>query len=157
MSADVVGRDVGADALASSPSVSGLGLRLELPLAIRDLGTGAFARAVARQCLCTWGVKEAALDAAILVIAELFANVYEHTGSEQAVLVMWCCPDCVRIEVSDFGEPAVEGTYPRLSVAGDTDESRRGLVLVDHFATRWGSRPNGERGLVRFAEIPLWT
>jgi hypothetical protein len=124
-------------------------------MAVKDPSAGALARTVTRHCLRTWGVGEAALYAAIQVIAELVANVYEHTGSELAVLVIWQLPDCVRIEVSDFGESKLEGTFPSLSVAGDGDECRRGLTLVDSFASRWGSQPNGERGLVRFAEIPL--
>jgi hypothetical protein len=102
-------------------------------------------------------VGEASHDAALQVIAELVANVYEHTGSDLAVLVIWIFPDCVRVEVSDFGEPKLQDTFPTLSIAEDGDESRRGLTLVNSFASRWGSRPNGEQGLVRFAEIPIWT
>jgi anti-sigma regulatory factor (Ser/Thr protein kinase) len=126
-------------------------------MAVRDPGAGTLARTAARHCLRTWAVGEATLGAALQVIAELVANVYEHTGSELAVLIIWHLRDCVRIEVSDFGEPKLEGTFPLLSVAGDGDEGRRGLTLVNSFASRWGSRPNGKRGLVRFAEIPIWT
>lgn len=156
MSAELDGRGVSTEAFVYSRRSSHLGSRLELPLAVRNPSTGAFARMTARHCLRAWTVGEATLDAALQVIAELLANVYEHTASEHAVLIMWHFPDCIRIEVSDFGEPKLDGTYPTLSVAEDGDESRRGLTLVNSFASEWGSRPNGESGLVRFAEIPLW-
>ena len=157
MSAEVVGRGAGTEARAYSSAAGDGGLRLELPMLVRDPGAGALARTAARHCLRAWAADGAVIDAALQVIAELVANVYEHTGSELAALVIWRFPDCVRIEVSDFGEPTLEGTFPLLSVADDGDESRRGLALVNSFASTWGSRPNGERGLVRFAEIPLWT
>lgn len=156
MSAEVVGRGVTTEAIACSSLAGHGGLRLELPMAVRDPGAGALARTTVRHCLRAWAVGEATLDAALQVIAELMANVYEHTSGELAILIIWHFPDCVRIEISDFGEPKLEGTFPSLSVAEDGDESRRGLALVNSFSSRWGSRPNGERGLVRFAEIPLW-
>jgi hypothetical protein len=102
-------------------------------------------------------VAERTRDAVVQVIGEFFANVYEHTVSEYAVLVMQYSPSNIRIEVRDFDGPKVEGSYPALAVAEDGDESLRGLVLVNSFAVSWGSAPNGDRGLVRFAEIALWT
>jgi histidine kinase-like protein len=144
---------VRAGAVVYSPLTGHLGPRLELPLPVRNPSSGAFGRATARHYLRAWAVAEGTLDAVLQVITEFLANVHDHTVSEYAVLIMRYSPAGIRIEVRDFGESKLEGSYPTLSVAEEGDECLRGLMLVNSLAASWGSEPNGEFGLVRFAEI----
>lgn len=131
-----------------------LGARLELPLRTTNALAGRIARDTARLYLASWTVDDDAADAVLHVIAELLGNVVRHTDSAHALLVVCHLRDRIRIEVSDFGRPRVEGTAPVVHSVGDDEEDRRGLALVEYFSAKAGDYPN-DRGLTRYSEIAL--
>ncbi len=78
-----------------------------------------------------------------LIASEYVTNTIRHTASGDGGAIhvtVAATPQSVRIEVTDHG-PAASAPQsvpaPRRSVAED-DESGRGLLIVDHLATRWG-------------------
>lgn len=86
-----------------------------------------------------------------LCVSELVSNVIVHVGEGTPVtLAVTHTPDGrTRVEVSD-PDPRV---WPVLRAAADTDESGRGLVLLDAVATRWGVRPGPYSGKTVWAEL----
>lgn len=113
------------------------------------------ARLLAEQQLTDWGIHRgtAAFDAAALVVAELAANAVLHgrvPGRDFALrLVRDDDRGVVRVEVSDThpAEPA------RVMPTG-TDDTGRGLVLVDALAARWGVRDRVGPGKTVWADCP---
>lgn len=131
-----------------------LGPRLELPLRTDNAMAGRVARDTARLYLASWAVDDEVVYAVLQVVAELLGNVVRHTDSTHALVVMCHLRDRIRIEVADFGWPLVPGTAPVIHDAGEDEEDRRGLALVEYFSIKAGDFPN-ERGLTRFSEIAL--
>lgn len=78
------------------------------------------------------------VDVAILLTSELVANALLH-GLAPIRLQLRRWPGTVRIEVHDHGSPF---TAPAASAWSLTDESGRGLPLLDALATSWGSHTN---------------
>jgi anti-sigma regulatory factor (Ser/Thr protein kinase) len=113
------------------------------------------ARLLAEQQLTDWGIHRgtAAFEAAALVVAELAANAVLHgrvPGRDFALrLVRDDDRGVVRVEVSDT-HPA----QPARVMPTATEDTGRGLVLVDALASRWGVRDRVGPGKTVWADCP---
>ncbi|MFE4328676.1 ATP-binding protein [Streptomyces sp. NPDC056831] len=87
----------------------------------------------------------------LLCVSELLTNVIVHLGEGTPVTlrVAGTCSGRVRVEVSDPGP----GLWPVPRIAGDRDESGRGLALVEALASRWGVEQGVYRKTV-WCELP---
>ena len=105
----------------------------------RDLRSSSHARRFVAAALERWDC-ERALDVVLLLVSELVTNAVVHAGSRPDVAVI-LLPHALRVEVAD-NDPA----GPRARVAGDEDESGRGLLLLDQLSTKWGvdASPTGK-------------
>src|SRR5262249_3231552 len=83
------------------------------------------------ELLREWNVGEA-LDSVRLLVSEVVANAVVHAGSDVRVAVQ-LRPDAVRVAVTD-NDP----TAPEPREAAPTDESGRGLNLVEVLSSAWG-------------------
>jgi len=75
---------------------------------------------------------DARRDAALLVLSEVVTNVVRHTSSKRFT---------VRVDLSDGVEVAVhdsDPTMPKVRAAQSSDESGRGMVMVQALADDWG-------------------
>lgn len=82
-----------------------------------------------------------AVDSAVLATNELFANAVEHGSSgpgDTVTVTVGVEPtgDELRIEVVDASPVS-----PVFRAAGETEESGRGLAIVDGLASDWGTDP----------------
>ncbi|MFD0656951.1 ATP-binding protein [Thermocatellispora tengchongensis] len=103
--------------------------------------------AVARQRLCSdlekWGVYEAAIDDAVLVVSELLSNALRHAHPlpSGGVGVAWRWTDGhVEVAVSDGGA----ATEPRAGRPTLSSLGGRGLGIVEFLAESWGVRHEGD-------------
>ncbi|MDR2988023.1 MAG: ATP-binding protein [Nocardiopsaceae bacterium] len=100
-------------------------------------GAVACARLHARLVLWEWGLTAISENAELLV-SELMTNATKASLSNEQILpvVLWLCSDRSRllIEVHDTCH------YPPAPSGGvsDTDESGRGLLIVEAISTKWG-------------------
>ncbi len=112
--------------------------RVRLPA---DRRTPAAARAVVRSVLADANLDEL-LNEALLLTTELSTNAVEHARTELDIEVT-ADPAGLTVTVSDFASgPVDELTVGVRNVATDITEVAergRGLLLVDHFASRWGT------------------
>jgi serine phosphatase RsbU (regulator of sigma subunit)/anti-sigma regulatory factor (Ser/Thr protein kinase) len=116
--------------------------RVRLP---NDRRTPAAARALVRSVL-----EEAQLDAvlneALLLTTELSTNAVVHAGTELDIEVV-ADAGGLTVTVTDFAPGPVEQLTvgPRNDKVdiGEVAERGRGLLLVDHFASRWGTVHEG--------------
>ncbi|GAA3936458.1 SpoIIE family protein phosphatase [Actinoplanes auranticolor] len=116
--------------------------RVRLP---NDRRTPAAARALVRSVL-----EEAGLDSlvneALLLTTELSTNAVVHAGTEVDIEVD-ADPAGLTVTVTDFAPGPVEqlavGPRNEQSDIGEVAERGRGLLLVDHFASRWGTVHEG--------------
>ncbi|MER7330725.1 MULTISPECIES: SpoIIE family protein phosphatase [unclassified Micromonospora] len=112
--------------------------RVRLPA---DRRTPAAARALVRSVLNEAHLDEL-LNEALLLTTELSTNAVEHARTELDVEVV-ADSDGLTVTVSDFAAgPVDELTVGVRNDATDIDEVSergRGLLLVDHFASRWGT------------------
>ncbi|MGN9811225.1 SpoIIE family protein phosphatase [Micromonospora sp. BQ11] len=112
--------------------------RVRLPA---DRRTPAAARALVRSVLTEAHLDELANEA-LLLTTELSTNAVEHARTELDIEVV---ADQVglTVTVSDFASGPVEelvvGVRNDSSDIGEVSERGRGLLLVDHFASRWGT------------------
>lgn len=97
--------------------------------------------------LAEWGLTHLADDVALLV-SELVSNVVRHTDVA-ATMRLTRTPHHVRCSVIDAG-----GNLPHPRHPAPTDQSGRGLLLVESIATSWGSTATAGRTEVWF-EISL--
>ncbi|MEU4380543.1 SpoIIE family protein phosphatase [Micromonospora echinofusca] len=112
--------------------------RVRLPA---DRRTPAAARALVRSVLT-----EAHLDGlaneAMLLTTELSTNAVEHARTELDIEVV-ADPVGITVTVSDFAAGPVEelivGVRNDATDIDEVSERGRGLLLVDHFASRWGT------------------
>ncbi len=112
--------------------------RIRLP---NDRRTPAAARALVRSVL-----EEARLDSlvneALLLTTELSTNAVVHAGTELDVEVA-ADHSGLTVTVTDFAPGPVEelavGPHNEQNDIGEVAERGRGLLLVDHFASRWGT------------------
>ncbi|MFE6129063.1 SpoIIE family protein phosphatase [Streptomyces sp. NPDC056437] len=96
------------------------------------------ARALVRAQLTQWGLEHLTASTE-LIVSELVTNAVRHTsGPIRLRLIRHQALTC---EVHDTG-----GSSPRLHRATPTDETGRGLFLVDQLSRRWGTRhtPDGK-------------
>lgn len=94
-------------------------------------------------------------ESVALVVAELTANAVMHgrvRGRCFRLSVSVEAADTLRIEVAD---PRGDLRPMARRAAGSTDETGRGLLLVEALAARWGSEPWPPSGKVVWAEIAL--
>lgn len=75
----------------------------------------------------------ALVDDAELLVSELVTNAVKHSSGDIGLSVS-CDDDYLHIEVRDKSRIGI----PEVHVVGPTDETGRGLALVEHIATRWG-------------------
>jgi sigma-B regulation protein RsbU (phosphoserine phosphatase) len=126
---------------AGAPA-GGLVRRIRLP---NDRRTPAAARALVRSVL-----EEAALDTllneALLLTTELSTNAVVHANTELDIEVQ-ADHAGLTVTVTDFAPGPVEqlAVGPRNESVdiGEVAERGRGLLLVDHFASRWGTVHEG--------------
>src|SRR5579859_8060450 len=88
------------------------------------------------------------IEDAALVVSELASNAVLHSRSAgpdgSFTVTLQVKPGWLRLEVSDAGPAASARTV----AAGEEDEHRRGLLIVDAVADRWGhTRPSEDRAL----------
>ncbi|ASY34175.1 MULTISPECIES: ATP-binding protein [unclassified Streptomyces] len=96
------------------------------------------ARDFAREVAGAWGYRELA-DALALVVSELVTNAVVHArcgAGRQVALTLVRGNGAVRVEVRDSGRGM---PVPRAAVPF-TEESGRGLAVVDAVAADWGVR-----------------
>jgi len=83
--------------------------------------------------LYTWGLDEL-VDDTEQIVSELMANAIEHTESDRIRTTITKTSDrTVRLEVTDRSPQE-----PRMHPAGFSDESGRGIVLIDALSSKWG-------------------
>ncbi|MFC3575838.1 ATP-binding protein [Streptomyces yaanensis] len=115
-----------------------------------DPGAVRTARAVVRGQLRTWGLDQLG-DVTVLLVSELVTNALRHaTGPIGVRLVRPAdAAPTLLVEVSDpLPDPPHERT------ARSDDENGRGLQLVAHSSSRWGTRP-GNTGKTVWFELPV--
>ena len=123
-------------------AASALVRRVRLP---NDRRTPAAARALVRSVLEEAG-QDALLNEALLLTTELSTNAVVHANTELDIEVA-ADHEGLTVTVTDFAPGPVEQLAVRArneSVdIGEVAERGRGLLLVDHFASRWGTVHEG--------------
>ncbi|MFG1605632.1 SpoIIE family protein phosphatase [Actinoplanes sp. NPDC049265] len=116
--------------------------RVRLP---NDRRTPAAARALVRSVLEEAGL-DALLNEALLLTTELSTNAVVHANTELDIEVA-ADHEGLTVTVTDFAPGPVEqlAVGPRNDSVdiGEVAERGRGLLLVDHFASRWGTVHEG--------------
>jgi serine phosphatase RsbU (regulator of sigma subunit)/anti-sigma regulatory factor (Ser/Thr protein kinase) len=127
---------------ASDIPAEGLVRRVRLP---NDRRTPAAARALVRSVLEEAGL-DALLNEALLLTTELSTNAVVHANTELDIEVS-ADQTGLTVTVTDFAPGPVEqlAVGPRNESVdiGEVAERGRGLLLVDHFASRWGTVHEG--------------
>ncbi|MFG3603647.1 SpoIIE family protein phosphatase [Micromonospora chersina] len=112
--------------------------RVRLPA---DRRTPAAARALVRSVLAEADLHEL-LNEALLLTTELTTNAVEHARTELDIEVE-ADPAGLTVTVTDFAAGPVDellvGVRSTTSDISEVAERGRGLLLVDHFASRWGT------------------
>ncbi|QLQ38839.1 SpoIIE family protein phosphatase [Micromonospora robiginosa] len=112
--------------------------RVRLPA---DRRTPAAARALVRAMLLEAGLPEL-LNEALLLTTELTTNAVEHAQTELDIEVE-ADPAGFTVTVTDFASGPVDelvvGVRNTTSDITEVASRGRGLLLVDHFASRWGT------------------
>ncbi|MGC5051175.1 SpoIIE family protein phosphatase [Micromonospora sp. DT48] len=112
--------------------------RVRLPA---DRRTPAAARAVVRSVLAEAELDEL-LNEALLLTTELSTNAVEHARTELDIEVT-ADHSGLTVTVSDFAAGPVDeltvGVRNKSTDIAEVAERGRGLLLVDHFASRWGT------------------
>ncbi|MEH0845137.1 SpoIIE family protein phosphatase [Micromonospora sp. CPCC 205711] len=119
--------------------------RVRLPA---DRRTPAAARALVRSVLAEAELDDL-LNEALLLTTELSTNAVEHAGTDLDIEVV---ADRIglTVTVSDFASGPVDelmvGVRNDTAEIDEVSERGRGLLLVDHFASRWGTTylPSGK-------------
>ncbi|WP_066943713.1 ATP-binding SpoIIE family protein phosphatase [Streptomyces lushanensis] len=106
------------------------------------------ARRLARRALARWDLEELS-DSVELLISEVVTNAVRY--AERPVTLRLLRTDVLRCEVGDDSPQ-----LPRQRRARDTDESGRGLFLVNRLARRWGAT-RLSTGKVVWFELPTRT
>ncbi|MFC1440588.1 SpoIIE family protein phosphatase [Streptacidiphilus sp. N1-10] len=104
------------------------------------------ARDLTRRQLTAWGLDEL-VDSTELIVSELVTNAIRY--GQGAVTLRLIRAGTLSCEVSDASSSA-----PHMRLAADGDEGGRGLFLVMHVSSRWGTRYN-PRGKTIWSEQPL--
>ncbi|MFC5925890.1 SpoIIE family protein phosphatase [Micromonospora vulcania] len=123
---------------ATAGARNGAVRRVRLPA---DRRTPAAARAVVRSVLTEAHLDEL-VNEALLLTTELTTNAVEHARTELDIEVI-ADEAGLAVTVSDFapgaGDELTVGTRNDASEINEVSERGRGLLLVDHFASRWGT------------------
>lgn len=123
-------------------AASALVRRVRLP---NDRRTPAAARALVRSVLEEAGL-DALLNEALLLTTELSTNAVVHANTDLDIEVT-ADPAGLTVTVTDFATGPVEqlAVGPKNDTVdiGEVAERGRGLLLVDHFASRWGTVHEG--------------
>ncbi|MCT7354014.1 ATP-binding protein [Streptomyces sp. 15-116A] len=98
-------------------------------------------RRIVRSFLTEWDMPQLA-DAVELGVTELLSNVVRHVPDRRCTLRLLRQSAGVRVEVSD-GSDELPCVRARLAL---TEESGRGLVLLDAVAAKWGVAPEPRGG-----------
>lgn len=111
------------------------------------------ARRRVRDHLTDWGhgSDDPALRDAVLLVSELATNVVRHgplLEREFEVAVTALADGSCLIEVSDEGQ-----LEPQLRLVGESEESGRGLHLVENIAAAWGVWSRGRHGKTVWALV----
>ena len=126
----------------TTPAEGALVRRVRLP---NDRRTPAAARALVRTVLEEAGL-DTLLNEALLLTTELSTNAVVHAGTELDIEVS-ADVDGLTVTVTDFAPGPVEqlAVGPKNDTVdiGEVAERGRGLLLVDHFASRWGTVHQG--------------
>jgi phosphoserine phosphatase RsbU/P len=129
---------VSAEVERTAPRGDGPVRRVRLPA---DRRTPAAARALVRSVLAEAHLDEL-LNEALLLTTELSTNAILHAGTELDIEI-FAGDSGVTVVVTDFAPgPAnhmVIGTHNDETDVAMVSERGRGLLLVDHFASRWGT------------------
>ncbi|WP_042405967.1 SpoIIE family protein phosphatase [Streptacidiphilus carbonis] len=104
------------------------------------------ARDLTRHQLTAWGLHDL-VDTTELIVSELVTNAIRY--GQGAVTLRLIRAGTLSCEVSD-----ASSTAPHMRLAADGDEGGRGLFLVMHCSSRWGTRYN-PRGKTIWSEQPL--
>ncbi|MCZ0989532.1 ATP-binding protein [Streptomyces diastatochromogenes] len=129
---------------AARPAATGIGYSKTLPCEPESAGR---ARQLVTEALNRWGIVEL-VDAAALIVSELFTNSLDHTHDRAArVVVRRVTEDRIRIGVADKSREGPEMTKP-----DEDSENGRGLSVIDTIADRWGYDLHGW-GKVTWAEL----
>ena len=117
-----------------------------------DLPADVHAPARARHALDEEPLPPSALERFRMAVSELVTNVVRHAGlspSDKLVLKLRTSKQRIRVELDYPGRPiGVEPKEP-----DPTEESGRGLLLVDEVVNRWGT--GGPQGIKMWFEIDL--
>ncbi|WP_239082753.1 SpoIIE family protein phosphatase [Actinoplanes teichomyceticus] len=117
--------------------------RARLP---NDRRTPAAARALVRSVLEDAGL-DSLLNEALLLTTELSTNAVVHANTDLDIEVT-ADPSGLTVTVTDFAPGPVEqlavGPKNESPDIGEVAERGRGLLLVDHFASRWGTVHEGD-------------
>ncbi len=112
-------------------------IELELPA---DPSAPAAARAEVRESTTQARFTEFGLGTALLLTSELVTNAVVHPRVDHGAAVglrIFKYEDGIRVEVTDHGT----GFDPADPPPTDDPSGGRGLLVVDHSATRWGAGP----------------
>jgi sigma-B regulation protein RsbU (phosphoserine phosphatase) len=133
---------VEAGEISDTPA-GGLVRRVRLP---NDRRTPAAARALVRSVLEEAGL-DVLLNEALLLTTELSTNAVVHANTELDIEVS-ADHSGLTVTVTDFAPGPVEqlavGPRNESPDIGEVAERGRGLLLVDHFASRWGTVHEGD-------------
>jgi anti-sigma regulatory factor (Ser/Thr protein kinase) len=111
------------------------------------------ARAFVAETLTAWNVPADEVEAAQLVVSELVTNAVLHAPDSPTIsLDLRLTDGTVRVLVSDrgLGEPD-RSPHPDPR----TNETGRGVWLVDAFAERWGTEMHGREGKTVWCELSI--
>src|SRR4051794_27021169 len=135
----------GSSPVDAEPSAgSDLVVMVELPA---EATSPARARSVVADVLRRWQLPHL-VDPAMLLVSELVTNGVRHAGTGMRMTITRQSFVQIRIAVTDKAPTANVQPRPR----DDTSESGRGLFLVEHLSTGWGSAAD-DRGKTVWFEL----
>ena len=112
----------------------------------------AVARRFVRITAAMWQLSQETLAGAELCMSELVCNAVTHTGSSRVHCRLWSARGVLFLEVDDEDH----SDFPELGLADADDEHGRGMLLIDSFATAWGTVPRpGTDGKTVWAAMVL--
>ncbi|MFC7928761.1 ATP-binding protein [Streptomyces cinereoruber] len=94
-------------------------------------------RRITRAHLIRWDLDEL-IDNALLVVSELVTNAIDHGEGSPVRLTVTCSNTELRVEVTDGSPKPARRREPEQS-----EESGRGLLIVEQCSREWGVSENG--------------
>ncbi|MFH9569029.1 ATP-binding protein [Streptomyces sp. NPDC017454] len=109
------------------------------------------ARRFLRRTATAWSVEVDAVEAAEVIVSELFTNAVQHAQAERIRLRLRRQHALLHVEVFD---PQPHGELVAARPGPDAEDGR-GLEIVEALCRRWGRRPDADRcGSVSWACLP---